>query len=386
MESATQAQEFSNDLVQFKVHKKPSCRIEFEVSASKSLAEQARMKAIKNIAKDVTLPGFRKGKAPDALILKNYPNDVDKKWQECIADKAFQECENLAKIPLLSRETRVSFSMKAHSLEGAELLLSFETEPVIPSVDPAQYQPVDVERPKVDSEKVDETIRQILFFFAEWTSIKDRPVQEGDFVTLDVDIIESTPHTPLFAGTRFEVTDKSMAKWMKDLVLGKKILESVEGVSVPDADLKQEEKEAFKPQKVRIVIKSIDQAKLPEVNEEFLKKLGVGSQEELKANIEKLLNKQADAHVKEKQREHVNEFLLTQYPFDLPTTLIEKETQFRMKQLSGDPSFLKYWRSLKEEDKKKAIDSIYFQSEKAVRMFYLHKIFLNLHPPRLRLF
>jgi trigger factor len=148
-------------------------------------------------------------------------------------------------------------------------------------------------------------------------------------------------------------------------------------VSVPDADLKQEEKEAFKPQKVRIVIKSIDQAKLPEVNEEFLKKLGVGSQEELKANIEKLLNKQADAHVKEKQREHVNEFLLTQYPFDLPTTLIEKETQFRMKQLSGDPSFLKYWRSLKEEDKKKAIDSIYFQSEKAVRMFYLCRKLLS---------
>lgn len=375
--TTAEPQELSNDFVQLKVHKRPACRIEFEVSASKNLVESARSKAIRNIAKQVTLPGFRKGKAPDSLIVKNYPTDVDKKWQECIADKAFQECEKLANVPLLNKETRVTFNMKSHSTEGAELLLSFETEPSIPSIDPQQYHPIEIERPAVNEEKVSETIRQVLFFFAEWKAVQDRPVQEGDFVTLDVDIIENEPTTPLFSGTRFEVTDKSMAQWMKKLVLGKKIFESMEGMTEVDADVKPEEKEAFTSQKVRITIKSIDQATLPSLNEEFLKKLGVSSEEELKKNVEALLNKQADAHVKEKQREHVNEFLLSQYPFDLPATLIEKETQFRMKQLSGDPSFMKYWKSLKDEDKKKTVDSIYFQSEKAVRMFYLCRKLLS---------
>ena len=68
---------------------------------------------------------------------------------------------------------------------------------------------------------------------------------------LDVDVIEETPSTPLFNHTRFEVTEKSMAKWMRDLVLGKNAGDTVEGISVPDEDASEEDKEDLKPKKVR---------------------------------------------------------------------------------------------------------------------------------------
>jgi FKBP-type peptidyl-prolyl cis-trans isomerase (trigger factor) len=42
-----------------------------------------------------------------------------------------------------------------------------------------------------------------------------------------------------------------------------------------------------------------------------------------------------------------------------------------MRQLGQDPSFQQYWQSMKVEEKKKTLDSIYQQSEKAVRMFYI---------------
>jgi trigger factor len=370
MDQATsQAQELSNTLVRFTINKKPACRVEFDVQASKELVSDAKSKALKILAKEITLPGFRKGKAPDALILKNFPNDFDKKWQELIADISFKECEKLAKVPLLSREARITFSMKKHSADGAELTLTFETEPEIPTVDPKTFEAKHVERPTVNQEKIEETIRQVRFFFADWKKASGRPVQEGDFVILDVDVIESEPHTPLFSGTRFEVSSKYMAKWMKDLVMGRNLGESIEGTSVADEDAK--DKDDFKPQKVKVTIKAIEQGTLPELNEEFLKKLGVNSHEELTSSIEKLLNKQADEHVKEKLHEQVNDYLLEKYPFDLPPTLIEKEAQFRMRQLGQDPNFQKYWQSLSSDEKKKTLDSIYQQSEKAVRMFYM---------------
>ena len=50
-----------------------------------------------------------------------------------------------------------------------------------------------MKRPEVNEEKVEETIRQVQLFFAEWKHITDRPVQEGDFVLLDVDVIEEDP-------------------------------------------------------------------------------------------------------------------------------------------------------------------------------------------------
>ena len=55
-----------------------------------------------------------------------------------------------------------------------------------------------------------------------------------------------------------------MAKWMRDLVIGKNTGESVEGVSVPDDDASQEDKENLKPKKVRLTIKAIDTATLPD--------------------------------------------------------------------------------------------------------------------------
>lgn len=376
MDQATsQAQELNSDLVRFTINKKPGCKVEFDVQASKQLVSEAKAKALKALAKEVTLPGFRKGKAPDALIMKNFPKDFDKKWQENIADVAFKECEKLAKIPLLGRDARITFNMKKHSQDGAELALTFETEPEIPTVDPKTFEAKNVERPAVNEEKVNETIRQIRFFFAEWKKVENRPVQEGDFVLLDVDVIENEPHTPLFSNTRFEVDSKYMAKWMKDLVLGKNLHDTVDGTSVPDEDAK--DKADFKPQKVRITIKAIEQGTLPELTEEFLKKLGVNNQEELTSTIEKLLNKQADEHVKEKLHEQVNEYLLEKYPFDLPPTLIEKEAQFRMRQLGQDPNFQKYWQTLSAEEKKKTLDSIYQQSEKAVRMFYMCRKIIN---------
>src|SRR6185312_10135281 len=81
--------------------------------------------------------------------------------------------------------------------------------------------------------------------------------------------------------------------------------------------------------------------------------------------------RQADAHVREKQREQLSEILLTEFPFDLPSSLIEKETQFRMKQLFEDAHFQNEWKEMNEEARKKMVEAIYTQSEKAVRLFYL---------------
>lgn len=370
-QTAVEPQILSDDDVRVSIHRKPACVVEFDVEASKKLVSEAHKTAVKRIAKEVTLPGFRKGKAPDELVLKNYGSQVDKEWQQAIADLGFRACEKLAKVPLLHRDAKVTYKMKSHSHDGALFTLSFETEPTIPSVDPKQMQLKPVKRPDVNEEKVSETIRQVQLFFAEWKAVVDRPAQDGDYVLLDVDVIEETPPTPLFNHTRFEVKEKAMSKWMYDLVLGKNVGDSVEGVSVPDEDASKEDKEELKPKKVRITIKAIDTATLPPLDDAFAQKIGAKTVEELRTNVNNLLEKQANDHVQEALREQASEFLLTQYPFDLPATLIEKETHFRLKQLMNDKDFVKYWESLKTEDRRKTLTTIHQQSEKAVRMFYL---------------
>jgi len=100
----------------------------------------------------------------------------------------------------------------------------------------------------------------------------------------------------------------------------------------------------------------------------------------MRNNITSLLNRLADEHVQEKLREAAGEFLLKQYPFELPKSLIEKESHYRLKQLLNDKGFQTHWNSLSTEERKKLVDSIYEQSQRAVRMFYMcRKILEDAH-------
>ena len=154
MDQATaEPRQLINEHVRFTIHNKPSCIVEFDVEALKPLMQATHKKAVKKVGKNVTLSGFRKGKAPENLIEKNFSNEIKKQWDQEIANAAFQECQKLANIPMLHKEGKVSFNMKSHSAHGALLLLSFETEPTLPFIDPKEIQLKSVKRPEVSPEK-----------------------------------------------------------------------------------------------------------------------------------------------------------------------------------------------------------------------------------------
>lgn len=363
-------EEFKAKEFTFTVEHQPKCRVLFHVHASPQFAKEAYKKAIKNVSKEVSLPGFRKGKAPEALIIKKHSKAIDEEWKQQLANSAFPEAEQIAKIPVIKKEAKINFDIKKYSLEeGAELTFSFETTPTVPSIDLSQFKLEPVKRPATTDKEVAETIRQIRFYFAEWKPIEDRPVEEGDFVLLDVDLLE--PPSSVFQKTRFEVRDHSMAQWMKPLVIGMKVGESTEGISTPDEELPEEEKAGFTPKKVKITLRRLEEALLPPLDHHYYQKLGVANEEELRPKIEQLLNKKADAHVKEEERVQAVNFLLNQHPFDLPPSFVTNETRSRMQQLSKDPLFMQQWQKSSKAEQQEMLENMMSQSEKAVRLFYL---------------
>ncbi len=362
---------FENSELTVTVHRKPASRVEFEMHVSSGIVQAAHKDAVREVVKEVSLPGFRKGRAPEPLVEKHFPKQIDQRWQELIAMRSLQAGEKLSGVAPLSRNTRVSFSMKKHDREHAELSVTFEAEPIVPTVDPKNLELKKVERPVVDEKKVEETIRQMQFFFAKWSIVQDRGVEMGDLILLDIEDMEASPPQKVFSSVRFEVAKGKMAQWMIDLVLGKRTGESADGESVADEDASEEDKASFKPKKIRLTVLAIEHAELPPIDDELAKKLGVNTVTDLNDQVNRILNKQADAHVQEKLREQISDQLLSKYPFELPYSLIERETQFRMRHLMTDPQFQQHWSGMSEQDHQKTIMSIFEQSQKAVRMFYL---------------
>lgn len=360
---------YHSDSVQLTIEEKPACVVEFHVKASPSLTKNAYKKAIRTIAKEVSIPGFRKGKAPDQLIEKRYKHPLEEKWKKEIADQSFKEAQNLAKISVLNTSNNVSFDLKSHSKEeGAEMTFSFEREPEIPKIDPKKISLESVDREEIDEKKVNETIDQIREFFGEWVDMDDQhAIQENDFVTVDVENIENDPPEMALNNTRFKVSRERMAKWMHDLIIGMKQGESKDGVSTPDEDAPEEVKKDSPPKKVRVHVRQVQQQKLPEINDEFALKVGCKSADEMKENLNSLLNKRSDNEVRNKLRDQVADALIEKFPFEIPSSLIERENNFRMKQLAQDPQY----KNASKEKQEEMVTKAKQHAERSVKLFYL---------------
>ncbi len=366
-------EEFKNDEIQVRISRKNECKVEMDVFASSPMLQKARQKATKVVGKEVLLPGFRKGKAPETMVEKKFSNQIDKELQNQLADLSYMEAQKLAKIPLLNGNSRISFNMKKQSAEDAHLQFTFETEPTIPSVDGSLFASKSIERPEVAEKEIDEAIRQMLYFYAEWKSIEDRPIQDGDAIMIDLDTIDSETPQRVFDHVRFEVSKERMAGWMKELVAGAKSGDVLEGVSRPDDTATEEEKKEFAPKKVRITILKVEEAKLPELNDEFAKKVGAPDLEAMKTAVTGMLNKQADEKVQKELREQINDFLIEKYPFELPHSLVETEKKHRLSQLIEKPE----WKETTPEQRQTLEHNLMHESNQAVRLFYLSRKIVN---------
>jgi trigger factor len=371
--SQTATQELTNEEVRVQVNHKPACHIEMIVKAVPSLVREARKNAVKSVSKEIILPGFRKGKAPEEMIVKKFPGDVEKQLHKAIADLAFVAAQKVAKVPVLNNNSPISFDLKHQGEDGAEVVFSFETEPTIPTVDAAGFVAKPVVKAEVAEKQIDEAIRQMRFFYATWNLVHDRPVQDGDYIMINLDTFEGEEVQNVFHHIRFEVSKERMAEWMKKLVSGAKTGDVLEGVSEPDETASEAEKKEFKPKNVRVTILKVEEAVLPEMNDEFAMKVGASDVTHMRQSISDLLNKQADEKVQTELREQVNDYLVATYAFELPQSLVDTEKKHRMQQLLHDPKFKASWAKKSQDERKELDTKLGEESAQAVRLFYLSR-------------
>ncbi|MCE5319028.1 MAG: trigger factor [Parachlamydia sp.] len=323
---STEAEEVKTAHTTAHVQRLPGCRIKLDIQVDAEATQAAYAKALKNISKEVSLPGFRKGKAPDALIVKQYGKHVTREWHDLIANAAFHEFLQTTNLLPFTRDKSIRrVDVKSASREtGAQLVLEYETNPAIPKIDKAQIKIEPFPRHVVSEKDIEERIHNLQLHYADWSIVNDRPIQEGDFVDLDIVAIDSHPQRTICEDMRFEVAQGKMGNWMRKLLIGRNVNESIEGVSEreegdesPAAD--------FQPTQCRITVKALYSSQLPALDEAFAKKLGVKEIGELRPKVVEELNRRADTEVKDRHRAQVEEQLLRLYPFDVPSSIIEEQ-------------------------------------------------------------
>ena len=365
-------QNFKSDTVDFTAEMKADCIVEYNVTALPEIVKKARQDAIRSIAKEVSVPGFRKGKAPSSLVEKNYPEPLEKRCKERVATYAFQECQKVSPIPLLNHDSKVEVSVVEQSADGdAKITYSFETEPDVPSIDLEKITLERQEKEVIDAKKIDQSIEDIRLYFADWERPESRIVEEGDYVLIDVSLTDKNPPHKVFEEDRFLFTRKTMSKWMFDALTGMKPGDAKKVTSNPDEETSEELKEQIPPKEVELTLVSIEKPLLPPIDDALAKKVGVTTVEEMRQNLEKILNRRAEEERDESYRIQVIDHLLENYPFNLPKSALTKEVVSRLEQATSHPEMRKILDSSTPKLREAFVQRIKQQSEQALRFFYL---------------
>jgi trigger factor len=278
---------------------------------------------LKKLAKNARMPGFRPGKVPLKLIAQTYGPQVR---SEVLSDAVQKSFTNAVK----EANLRVAGYPKIEKKDPASSALEFNaTFEIYPEVKVGDLAGAKVEKPvlEVDDAAVDRTVEILRKQRTRFAPV-ERASREGDRVTVD---FSGTIDGQAFAGGEardfgFTLGEGRMLPQFDAAARGMSPGQSKTFELDFPADYHGKEV-AGKKASFAMTLKKIDEPRLPELDAEFAKSLGVADgdtakmRSEVRANVEREVRKRIEARVKEQALQA----LLGATPLEVPKSLIGME-------------------------------------------------------------
>ena len=275
--------------VQVENLEKNMAKLTIEVSAED--LEKALESAYQKQKKQISVPGFRKGKVPRAMIEKMYGVDV---FYEDAANALMQQnyaaAVDESGIDIVSRPTVDVVQIE----KGKPFIFTAEVA-VKPEVTLGKYMGVTVTKidTSVSDEEVDEALEKERNNNARTINVTDRPVAQGDTAVID---FEGFVDGVAFEGGKgenhsLEIGSHTFIDTFEDQLVGKNVGDEVD-VNVTFPEQYQAADLAGKPATFKVKINEIKAKELPELDDEFAKDVSefdtlAEYKESLKKDLEK---------------------------------------------------------------------------------------------------
>jgi trigger factor len=275
---------------------------------------------LKKLARSVRMPGFRPGKVPLKLVAQTYGPQVRSEVMSDAVQKSFSNVVKEANLrvagyPQIERKTDFEFSA------------TFE---VYPEVKVGDLAGASVERPavEVDDAAVDKTLEILRKQRTKFEPVQ-RAAQDGDRLTVD---FQGTIDGQPFPGGEakdfvFGLGEGRMLPAFETAARGMSAEETRTFELEFPADYHGKEV-AGKKASFTMTVKKIDEPRLPELDAEFAKSLGVADGDaakmrtEVRANVEREVKKRVEARTKEQALNA----LLGATPLEIPKSLVAMES------------------------------------------------------------
>ena len=314
--------------VQVETLEKSMAKLTIEVSAEEF--ETALDKAYKNKNK-ISLPGFRKGKAPRAMIEKMYGTGVF--YEDAANDLIPGAYESAAKESEL--EIVAQPSIDVTQIEKGKPFIFTATVAVKPEVTLGDYKGIEVEKKtaEVTDEELQAEIDKVRESNSRMITVEDRAVQDGDITTIDFEgFVDGEP----FEGGKGEnypltIGSHSFIDNFEEQLIGKNIGE----VNVTFPEQYQAEELQGKPAVFKVTIKEIKVKELPELDDDFAQDVSeFDTVDEYKEDLKKKLLENKEAALKREKEEDVVGKIIENATMEIPDPMVDTQVRQMVQEFS----------------------------------------------------
>ena len=300
-------------------------KLTIEVEAAEF--DAATKRAYNKKKSSFNLPGFRKGKVPMNVIEKTYGAGVF--YEDAANDimpKAYADALDETGIDVVSRP-----EIDVTKIGKGESFIFTATVAIKPEVTLGQYKGLEVQKESVEvtDEEVEAELKKAQEQNAREITVEDRPVKEGDVITLDY--AGTIDGVPFDGGTatsqKLEIGSHSFIDTFEDQLVGLNIGDEKD-VEVTFPEEYHAPDLAGKPASFHVKVLSITEKQLPEIDDDFAQDTTeFDSLEEYKADVRAKLEQSKEERAKSEMENVLVEKAVEGAAMDIPDAMIDSQVE-----------------------------------------------------------
>jgi len=305
-----------------------SCQRHVVVSISRDDVDRYLDDAIGELMPDAEVAGFRKGRAPRKLVESRFKQELAEKIKgKLLMDSLSQvsEEQNFSAIG----EPEFDYDAVEIPDEGP-MVFEFDIE-VRPDFDMPEWKGLKIEKPvrEYSNEDIDQQIVRLRERYADLVP-HDGAAEAGDYLVVNMSFKAGGEKLPRLEEESIRIRptlsfhDAKLEEFDK-LTVGVEAEQTREATATISEDAINEDLQG-KEVAIEIEVLDVKRLELPDLDEEFLEKLSVSSEGDLRDAIKSELERQLEYQQQRGVRDKITELLTAGADWDLPQDLLKRQS------------------------------------------------------------
>lgn len=299
--------------------------VKLDITIPAKDATEAYNKAVQRISQYVNIDGFRKGKAPRAVVERHVGTErIKQEAIESLMPKAINQAVVDNNLDIIAQPYITNYNFNI----GEALTVTAKAE-LRPEVTLGQYKDLtlEIKDSPIEADAMQKSIDNLLNQHSTQETVIDRPTKETDIAVIDFDGYANGEKIQGGEAKNYplDLAHSNFIPGFAEQLVGKNLNDEFE-IKVTFPENYHDEKLKGQPATFKIKINEIKEKKLPELNDEFAQKVGpFKTVDELKADIQKYLESQRERTNKQNSENEVFKTVIDSAKVEIPQSMVDRE-------------------------------------------------------------